>query len=99
MSVLKAHECQKKAQFTHERVEYNVFFVRRAPPLKAPNRLKSLKLAWRFVLTSCDISQNLQMWPREKGAINKPKLIIRNNIMIINIWHPNNSKAMNKVAR
>jgi hypothetical protein len=27
-------------------------------PLKAPNRLKSLKLAWRFVLTSCDIYQN-----------------------------------------
>jgi hypothetical protein len=25
---------------------------------KAPNRLKSLKLAWRFVLTSCDIYQN-----------------------------------------
>jgi hypothetical protein len=26
--------------------------------LTAPNRLKSLKLAWRFVLTSCDIYQN-----------------------------------------
>jgi hypothetical protein len=24
-SILKAHECQKKAQFTQERVEYNVF--------------------------------------------------------------------------
>jgi hypothetical protein len=27
-------------------------------PLKAPNRLKSLKLAWRFVLTIGDIYQN-----------------------------------------
>jgi hypothetical protein len=27
-------------------------------PLKAPNRLKSLKLTWRFVLTSCHIYQN-----------------------------------------
>jgi hypothetical protein len=27
-------------------------------PLKAPNRLKSLKLAWRFILTSGDIYQN-----------------------------------------
>jgi hypothetical protein len=40
-------------------------------PLKAPNRLKSLKLAWRFVLTSCDIYQNpftqekiLKFWQR-----------------------------------
>jgi hypothetical protein len=37
-SVLKAQECQKKAQFTQERAEYNVFL---------------------FVLTSCDIYQNL----------------------------------------
>jgi hypothetical protein len=46
----------KKAQFTHERVEYNDFLF--DSPLKAPNRLKSLKLAGRFVLTSCDIYQN-----------------------------------------
>jgi hypothetical protein len=32
----------KKAQFTHERVEYNVFLF--DEPLKAPNRFKSLKL-------------------------------------------------------
>jgi hypothetical protein len=37
-------------------VEYNVFLF--DEPLKAPNRLKSLKLACRFVLTSCDIYQN-----------------------------------------
>jgi hypothetical protein len=46
------HECHsrfkgprvpKKAQFTHERVEYNVFCS--TTPLKAPNRLKPLKLA------------------------------------------------------
>jgi hypothetical protein len=33
-----------KAQFTHERVKYNVFFCS-TKPLKAPNRLKPLKLA------------------------------------------------------
>jgi hypothetical protein len=33
----------KMSQFTQERVEYNVFWS--ASPLKAPNRLKSLKLA------------------------------------------------------
>jgi hypothetical protein len=33
------------------------FFFSRSP-LKAPNCLKSLKLAWRFVLTSCDTYQN-----------------------------------------
>jgi hypothetical protein len=38
-----AYECQKKAQFTHERVEYKVVLFDK--PLKAPNRLKSLKLA------------------------------------------------------
>jgi hypothetical protein len=46
----------KKGKFTQERVEYNVFLF--DEPLKAQNRLKSLKLAWRFVLTSCDIYQN-----------------------------------------
>jgi hypothetical protein len=34
------------------------FFFCSTIPLKAPNRLKPLKLAWRFVLTSCDIDQN-----------------------------------------
>jgi hypothetical protein len=48
---------KKKAQFTHERVEYNFFFCSTSP-LKASNQLKSLKLAWRFVCTSCDIYQN-----------------------------------------
>jgi hypothetical protein len=43
-SIFKGSRVPKKAQFPHERVEYNVFFVRRAP-LKAPNRLKPLKLA------------------------------------------------------
>jgi hypothetical protein len=48
----------KKAQFTQERIEYKFFFCSTSP-LKAPNRFKSLlKLAWRFVLTSCDILQN-----------------------------------------
>jgi hypothetical protein len=46
----------KKAQFTHERVEY-VFFCSKSP-LKGPNRLKSLKSARRFVLKSWDIYQN-----------------------------------------
>jgi hypothetical protein len=50
----KGPRVPKKTQFTHERVKYNVFFCSTSP-LKAPNRLKPLKLAWRFVLTSCDI--------------------------------------------
>jgi hypothetical protein len=36
----------------------NTTFFCSTSPLKAPNRLKSLKLAWRFVLTSYDIYQN-----------------------------------------
>jgi hypothetical protein len=38
--------------------ELNTTFFCSTSFLKAPNRLKSLKLAWRFVLTSCDIYQN-----------------------------------------
>jgi hypothetical protein len=38
--------------------ELNTRFFCSTSPLKAPNRLKSLKLAWRFVLTSCHIYQN-----------------------------------------
>jgi hypothetical protein len=38
--------------------ELNTRFLWSTSPLKAPNRLKSLKLAWRFVSTSCDIYQN-----------------------------------------
>jgi hypothetical protein len=38
--------------------ELNTTFFCSTSPLKAINRLKSLKLAWRFVLTSCDIYQN-----------------------------------------
>jgi hypothetical protein len=48
----------QKAQFTHKRVEYIFLFDEPLNPIKAPNRLKYLKLAWRFVLTSCDIYQN-----------------------------------------
>jgi hypothetical protein len=36
----KCPQVPKKAQFTQERVEYNDFFVQRAP-----NRLKSVKMA------------------------------------------------------
>jgi hypothetical protein len=52
---LKAHECQKEPNLHTN--ELNTFFCSTSP-LKAPNRLKSLKLAWRFVLTSYDIYQN-----------------------------------------
>jgi hypothetical protein len=45
----------KKGQFTQERVEYNVFLF--DGTLKGSKSLKSLKLAWRFILTSCDIYQ------------------------------------------
>jgi hypothetical protein len=38
--------------------ELNTTYFCSTSPLKAPNRLKCLKLAWRFVLTSCDIYQN-----------------------------------------
>jgi hypothetical protein len=40
---LKGPRVPKKAQFTQERVEYNVIYS--TIPLKAPNRLKSLKLS------------------------------------------------------
>jgi hypothetical protein len=45
-SVLKEHECQKKAQFTHERVEYNVFLF--DEPLKGSQSLKILKISLTF---------------------------------------------------
>jgi hypothetical protein len=45
-SVLKAHECQKKAQFTHERVEYNVFLF--DEPLKGSKSLKTFKISLTF---------------------------------------------------
>jgi hypothetical protein len=38
--------------------ELNTTFFCSTSPLKAPNRLKSLKIAGRFVLTSGDIYQN-----------------------------------------
>jgi hypothetical protein len=47
-------ECQKEPNV--HTYELNRFFC--TSSLKAPNRLKSLKLAWRFFLTNCDIYQN-----------------------------------------
>jgi hypothetical protein len=55
-SVLKAHECERGANWHTN--ELNTTFFCSTSPLKAPNRLKSLKLAWRFVLTNCDIYEN-----------------------------------------
>jgi hypothetical protein len=54
-SVLKAHECQKRHNLHTN--ELNTTFFCSTGPLKDPNRLKSFKLAWRFVLTSFDIYQ------------------------------------------
>jgi hypothetical protein len=51
-----AYECQKKPNLHTNQLNTKLFSS--TSPLKAPNRLKSLKLAWRFVLTSCDIYQN-----------------------------------------
>jgi hypothetical protein len=63
------HEWQKRPNL--HKNELNTTFFRSTSPLKAPNRLKSLKLAWRFVLTSYDIYQNpltqekfLKFWQR-----------------------------------
>jgi hypothetical protein len=42
-SVLKAHECQKRPHLHTN--ELNTTFFCSTSPLKAPNRLKSLKLA------------------------------------------------------
>jgi hypothetical protein len=57
-------------------------------PLKAPNRLKSLKLAWRFVLTSCDIYQNpltqgkiLKFWQCRK----KKHFNLRNAVLLFRV--------------
>jgi hypothetical protein len=47
-----AHSCHRELN------ELNTTFFCSTSPLKAANRLKSLKLAWRFVLTSCHIYQN-----------------------------------------
>jgi hypothetical protein len=51
-----AYSCQKKSNLHTNELHTTFFCSTRA--LKAPNRLKSLKLAPRFVLTSCDIYQN-----------------------------------------
>jgi hypothetical protein len=53
---LKAHKCQKRPNLHTN--ELNTTFFCLTSPLKAPICLKPLKLAWRFVLTSCDIYQN-----------------------------------------
>jgi hypothetical protein len=47
------HECQKKAQFTRERVEYNVFLF--DEPLKGSKSLKIFKIS---LTLACDIYQN-----------------------------------------
>jgi hypothetical protein len=52
----EAHECQKRPNL--HKNELNTRFFCSTSPLKAPNSLKSLKLAWHFILTSCDIYQN-----------------------------------------
>jgi hypothetical protein len=44
--------------------ELNTTFFCSTSPLKVPNRLKRLKLARRFVLTSCDIYQNPFTWEK-----------------------------------
>jgi hypothetical protein len=54
--VLKAHECQKGPNLHTN--ELNTTFFCSTSPLKAQNYFKSLKLVWRFILTSCDIYQN-----------------------------------------
>jgi hypothetical protein len=46
----------KKAQFTHERVEYNVFLFNE--PLKGSKLLKIFKISLTFRFESCDIYQN-----------------------------------------
>jgi hypothetical protein len=51
-----AHACQKRPNLHTNELNTTVFCS--TSPLKAPNRLKPLKLATRFVLTSCDIYQN-----------------------------------------
>jgi hypothetical protein len=60
-----AHSCHKKPNLHTN--ELNTTFFCSTSTLKAPNRLKSLKLAWRFVLRSCDIYQN----PFTQGKILK----------------------------
>jgi hypothetical protein len=41
-----AHACQKKPQFAHERVEYNVFLL--DEPLKGSKSLKTFKISLTF---------------------------------------------------
>jgi hypothetical protein len=77
-SVLKAYECQKRPNL-HTNELKTTFFCSTSP-LKAPNRLKSFKLAWRFVFWSCDIYQNpftqekiLKFWQcRTKNQVLSP---------------------------
>jgi hypothetical protein len=45
-SVLKAHECQKSPIYTHERVEYNVFWFDEL--LKGSKSLKIFKISLTF---------------------------------------------------
>jgi hypothetical protein len=46
----------KRAQFTHERVEYNVFLF--DEPLEGSQSLIIFQISLTFLLTSCDIYQN-----------------------------------------
>jgi hypothetical protein len=66
----------------HKNELNTTFFCSTSPP-KAPNRWKYLKLAWRFVLTSCQIYQNpftqekiLKFWQKyEKNAVANDKCV------------------------
>jgi hypothetical protein len=76
-------KCESNERFKGPRVpkkanlhknELNTTFFCSTSPLKALNRLKSLKSAWRFVLTSCQIYQNpftqekiLKFWVSNKN--------------------------------
>jgi hypothetical protein len=75
-SVLKAHECQKKVQFTQEQLEYKVFLF--DDPLKGSKSLKIFKinLTFRFdklshLSKSVHIGENSQIltMSNKKGNI------------------------------
>jgi hypothetical protein len=82
------HECQKEPNLHTSELNTTLFCS--TSPLKAPNGLKSLKLAWRFVLTFIKIRSHRRKFSNSDSVEQKflfiNKMIFLNKNSIFFIW-------------
>jgi hypothetical protein len=86
--VLKVHECQKKAQITQERVEYNVFLFDESPKGSKSLKIFKISLTFRFdklsnLSKSVHIGENSQILTVSNKKIFLPPLSLDNNFFDI----------------